>query len=556
MRETVNRSAFKPNVRFPLKTRLCWALSSHKPAIILLGAFTVWLFLGINWGVCAGAIILAAWIATAMSHGFEERAYDPRGGLLYLAIPALIFLASFITPPIGWGVGCFIVISMIVIFATENKVRHTHKALLAAALLALLVLWIVGFPNGPYVCDWFKHWAILNELASHDWPLHLTLQDKEQYFRFYMGAYLPAALIHKSFPSVTVVAAFGAWLFLGYVLVFLSASVVTKTRKQAWAASALLLLMGGAGMFGAHFYRALNRLPDGPWLGLHYDTWVANASNIPPLEFSSVISTLAWVPHQSIATYIVTCLLILRRSRGALEAAMLGFGLLALGSPYGMIGLFPLMLLLTWERRTDLMQAKTLLCTLAGASFALVVLANLSVGLPSVGPCFDCVVDRFNGRLSDFLPFWFVQLIPFVLILRVRLVRDTACLISVLTVVLISLMYGAVPDFVMRGTMGPLFVLYLRSVEVLAQWEKATPWQRALQILAVSLCLTTAVNEAIYQREAGAAYNAFASNDPLGAKWLGSFAMRDDYTAQQFFDESGWKYLKQYFSTEKPPLSP
>jgi hypothetical protein len=70
----------------------------------------------------------------------------------------------------------------------------------------------------------------------------------------------------------------------------------------------------------------------------------------------------------------------------------------------------------------------------------------------------------------DFVTFWIVELIVFALILRARMLTDVMCLISTLTLLLVPYFKGDTANFVMRASMGPLFVLALRSVEMLAAW--------------------------------------------------------------------------------------
>lgn len=487
----------------------------------------------------------------SIEHVFEARPIDSRWSLLYLAAPAVVFLASFIQPLVGLGTGFLLIGALVTVLWGQRATQRTSATILAPMFVAILLTWLAGFPQGPYAWDWIKHWALANELASHDWPLVLELQGSSRHVRFYLGAYLVPTLLHKILPFVGVPLALGAWFFTGYALVLRTVSTVASDRRTVWIALSLLLSLGGADMLAEHAYRAIRGLPVGPWIGLHYESWAFNAFGAP-VEFSSMITALLWVPHQSIATFIVAALLIFQRGPSAFGAAMLGFGLLAIWSPYGMIGLFPLMLMVAWDRKAELAKWNVLLCALSGAVFAVVVIAYLSTELPGAGACFQCLPGRLLS-LWDFVPFWIIELVAFALILRQRIVQDLACLISLATLLVLPLLHGQTPDLVMRGSMGPLFVLSVRSVQVLLEW-KGVPWQKALQIAAICACLPSAVSEAVYQRQGGTAHLAFPRSDPLGARWMKTFAVRNDYTASEFFEICGWEYVQQYFSIQKPRL--
>jgi hypothetical protein len=481
---------------------------------------------------------------------FGSREFGSRAVLLYLSTPAIIFLFSFTLLPIAIGAGVLIVAANTQIFIQE---RHRKPALTWAGPLlgSLAMLWIVGFTRGTFCWDWIKHWALVNELANNEWPLVLNLDGVPQYIRFYIGAYLPAALAHRLLPSLPTVFALGAWFGLGYVLVFRMVAGTTMRRHAAWASIILFSLIGGADFFVEHVTRLARGLPQLPLFGLHYESWPVYAKGMP-LEYSSMMTALIWVPHQSIATFLVAGMLILRRDTQAFIAATLGFGLLSLWSPYGMIGLLPLMLVTAYQQRGALKSLKAWLPVLAGTIFTLVIVSYLTTEIPSAGACFECILARID-RLDAFFLFWLVELCVFVLILRTKIVRDIGCLVSLITLLALPLMYGQTPDFVMRGSMGPLFVLSVRSVQMLLE-KPSVPWSRLLHGIALVLCVPAAVSQVVYQVEAGATHRQLASADPLNKQWMDTFATRTDYTMQQFLDICGWHYKGQYLSTKKPAI--
>jgi hypothetical protein len=117
---------------------------------------------------------------------------------------------------------------------------------------------------------------------------------------------------------------------------------------------------------------------------------------------------------------------------------------------------------------------------------------------------------------------------------------------------LIPFFGGDTADFVMRASMGPLFVLTLRSVETLAVWRLQGVRNRGLLVLALTLCVPTAASEAVYHFEDGSAHTRIRRGDPLSKKWYRAFAASTHIDAQQFFEICGWNYLPQYFTHRTP----
>lgn len=245
-------------------------------------------------------------------------------------------------------------------------------------------------------------------------------------------------------------------------------------------------------------------------------------------------------------------MLAFQRQPQTLAIPILSFGLLSIWSPYGMIGLFPLIAVIAWQQRVGFLRNGLWVSIAAGIAFSLTVMGYLSTEMPSAGACFSCLLERLTS-LHNFVVFWVVELTTFVLILRTSLLKDTLCLVSFITLLALPLMYGQTADFVMRGSMGPLFILTLRSTQAILEWQ-VTFRQRTLQICALCLCIPATASEVIYHTSAGVIQRQFADTDPLGARWTSPFATRSDYKAKEFFDICGWQYYKQYFSKIQPGL--
>lgn len=465
--------------------------------------------------------------------------------LLYLAAPAWLFLLGFCRPLLGWPLAVLLLLALL---CCLDQRRVEPRRLLPALLGGLLVTWLSGFPFGPFASDWIKHWALLDELSRRDWPVVLELQEQTQYLRFYLGAYLLPAGLSK-LTALPVWLSTLLWFGLGYVLVFRSLLQVIEWSGRAWLAPLLLLALAGADAYAEQLFRSLLLLPAVPWLGMHFEAWAFNAAGLP-IEYSGILTALTWVPHQSIATFLVCGMFAAPREQRQPARLALALGLLALWSPYGLIGLLPLALQEAWSRRIELGRGAVLTCLLVAILFALLVAWYLSADLPGAGACFSCLPGRLAHWL-EFAPFVLLELLPFGLLLGAELWRDRQCRLVLLCLLLLPLMYGETPDFVMRASLGPLFLLSIRSVQRLLKWAPGFRHRLAL-LAALCLSLPTALSEAVYLRQGGAAHRNLSERDPMAARWMRLSATQHAYTAEQFFELCGWNFVGQYFS-RKPP---
>ncbi len=491
----------------------------------------------------------------------KDRVFGSSIALLYLAVPVLLFLAGFIRPTIAAFCGCLIVLAWGIHALDEKHLKTAPKEIIAAVLFSVFVMWVTGFPDGPFTLDWYKHWAIFNTLVSSHWPPLVRMGIDFEYLRYYLGIYLVPAGLSKIIPFVKPATFFALWLFLGCFLVFWLLSAFSPRRRLGGAVIALFLTIGGAGVFAAHGFRAVKGLKDGPWMGLHYDVWAVNTPFVPYGELSSMLTSLIWVPHQSIATFLVSAMIyaafketsgkeILRKPK-SFNAALLGYGLLAIWSPYGMIGLAPLMALLAWTYRAAVSNPQTLLCGIAGVAFSALAAKYLSAGLNGINSCLFCLPDTIDTPGAGFVVFWIVQFIGFGLILRHRLFCETPCLVALLTVMAITVAHGSSLDFMMRGTMGPLFLLTLRSAIAVVAWTDKRRF-KILQVAAIALSLPLPLSEVFYVKQEGTAYAHFSPGDPQNVGWQKAFAARADYSIADLFAVAGWDISNQYFSREKP----
>ncbi|WP_353325347.1 hypothetical protein [Chitiniphilus shinanonensis] len=368
--------------------------------------------------------------------------------------------------------------------------------------------------------------------------------------RYYFGAYLFPAFIVKLFPFITSKAAFCGYLFLGYLL--LSKLILERHRNYFYAIIALFIALAwsGADVYAEHLLRALKGLPSTPLLGIHSERWAYDNLGLS-IEYSSILTALIWVPHQSIPVYIFI-LLILQRHQLPLSFLAATFSLLAIWTPYGMIGALPIFTWLLWSRRLELQSTFNLIALATFITTSVVVAIYLSSDMPTGGICISCIPHRLL-RPSNFFFFLLIELGLFFLVLRRKIYKDPLCLISIAMLMALPFLYGNTSDFVMRASLGPIFLLVIKSTDALLE-APSVKRKLALAILIVILCVPTSANELNYFLGSGSSHRELPPFDPLSERASAQFAYGANYSASEFLEICGWKFLPQYFTQEKPKL--
>jgi len=483
----------------------------------------------------------------APSHVGNSRAPIPWfWAISFLLVPALIFLLSWIRPTIG------VPIAAALAFALSrfkpSPADHRVTMTLAAVGFSCVVLYVVGFGEGRYCWDWFKHWALLNTIAEGPWPTEVLLQDQTLSLRFYIAAYLIPGLLHKVVPLVSIKSAAAIGFGIGYASVFLTLARATPGRPAPVliATACVALTLAGADFLAGNLLRALGTSKVNDLFGLHYEWWFAHASG-RLLQFPSMIAALLWVPHQSVATIIVALIWSSAASLTGLRAALLAYGALSLWSPFGMLGLLPLVATVLWINRRQVFDHTSSIYAAVALAFSITVASYIAHDAPPVGLSFAAMAHNL-AAYPDYLPFLIIELTPYVLLLRRRILREPVLVASVVTLAILPILEGRPGDLVMRASIGPLAVLSLTAAQALLDDLRAGKWRIAL--VALLLSVPTVTSEVAYHVQRGAAYQRLAPDDPMDEPWVKVFAKGEQIGLQEFFDTCGWRYVPQYFSND------
>ncbi len=167
-------------------------------------------------------------------------------GLLYLALPLLLFLQGWVHPafsaPLCAALACGLYVCARHLPA--QRLPLSGRRLAALGLLSFFCLMLVllcGFTGHcQQHADFIIRNAVYERLAANSWPL---VTEDGHHFIYYLGHWLPPALAASFCPASWAPWLLALWTFLGLELALLAATVRWGIRKTArWAL--ILLCLG------------------------------------------------------------------------------------------------------------------------------------------------------------------------------------------------------------------------------------------------------------------------------------------------------------------------
>jgi len=267
--------------------------------------------------------------------------------LLYLALPYSLFAGGWLKPPLAVLVWMLLASGLAI--AMKSGVTNRPPSVVAPAprtrllisvgllLAALTATYWAGVGGLTFQqTDWFKHNAILNDLATTTWPVTYQGSDNTSiwYLTYYFAYYLPAALIGRfaglaaAQYTLFIWTALGLWLTLHWVHRLSGASV--------WLIVGGWFLFSGMDLIGVVAYGgSLRNLPTAQMM----EWWAGLA------QYSSNASLLQWVPQHALGGWLATAPIIACHEEGRGNRPVLFcLALSTLWSPFATLGLLPLIL--------------------------------------------------------------------------------------------------------------------------------------------------------------------------------------------------------------------
>lgn len=256
---------------------------------------------------------------------------------IYLALPVIIFMLTWIRPAVGVPAALLVGFALFLALRKkdESTFRITRQTIFIAAGLAFLWCFFAGQGGFWYQSD--DHWArnaIYRDLVYHPWPV--VFEKYDVLLNYYIGYWLVPALFCKGLFLLTHNAA-GAWLVAKIALLLWSTFSITlcfllladivacKSIKKLVFAVLFFILFSGLDLLGIYITNGK--------AGMHLEWWAWR------FQYSSFTTCLFWVFNQAVPAWIATLLLL--DERKVENFAFCGLCIF-ISSPIPLIGLLPI----------------------------------------------------------------------------------------------------------------------------------------------------------------------------------------------------------------------
>jgi hypothetical protein len=427
--------------------------------------------------------------------GAELDPWLTRLSLGYLGLPVLLFLAlwlrpAFAVPAVLLTLAGLVGLGRSMPPTTASLGSDARKTLLACAVVALVATCFSGAGGvGLQNWDYDKHNAVLHDLIDQPIPVRYADQGDPALagpLVYYLGWYMPAALVGRVLGWGAANAALFAWTFLG---IGLALGWFTRLcRARGWLPPLFLLFFSGMDVVGVLLS---GRNPFGMTnLEMHHWMWFA--------QYTHNLAVVDWVPHHGIAMWLGTSLVLyetlIRRRRDTLLGP---WALLPFWSPWALVGIAPLALVGALRSRGRLVGWASVAVVAGSMPFVMAFLASNRGNVVRGWAWSSMGRLQFAGAYFAFVVVEFA-LVAFLVwrILRPQGTERTLLAVTVAGLFLLPLYrFGISSDLTMRASLPLLFVL-----AVFAYRAAATGTGRARQalLLVLGIGALSPLHEAVY----------------------------------------------------------
>ena len=441
--------------------------------------------------------------------------------ITYLILPFVIFCLLFLKIEIGLPIVIILCWFVWRIWKpnpnSSNGISISKSDLIIG--LTVIGIWVLLSGIGGFAFQNSDHHirnAIFRDLINYNWPVYYpqasSFSSSSYALIYYIGYWLPAALIGKLFGWQAANIGLFIWTWIG---VFLAAFLLKKRIKATLLASTLLLVFfSGMDILGTVIMHSVvpGSYPQ-PWPPITHLEWWA-----PTFQYSSFTTQLFWVFNQAVPAWICMALILSLSNR---RYVFFIWSLCFFFSPIPALGMLPFTLLviphksfnpeeisLKWQgvklidffRRclTDIIDTVSLENILGGG----IVLVTSYLYL-SANP---------NGSKISFYPLNLATAVIFVTFLIIEFLLLWSLfykeqrknlwwyLTGAILIVIPLIIFGSSSDFCMRASIPALFLLMTWSGEALFRKPKVN-YYGALVLLLVLGCFTPLyeINRSIYR---------------------------------------------------------
>lgn len=272
------------------------------------------------------------------------------GAFLYLLLPVLIYLLTFLRPVYAIVSSVALLASFWLSVRNDNTIKKTVSfglmEIILIAAVSLVWSWLGGQGGFFYqTSDWNERNAVFRDLISNDWPVYYPVTNTV--LSYYVGHWLPAALIGRTvyhfFGNMDVawkVGNIALWLwtstgvFLTFMLLFRAAGA--KRPSQRVFAILVMVFFSGLDIIGT----IIDKWSVEDYFRILHLEWWAEV-----YQFSSPTTCLFWVFNQAVPAWIaILCFINENTSRERIRNYGLIMVSALLSAPLPCVGMFFYML--------------------------------------------------------------------------------------------------------------------------------------------------------------------------------------------------------------------
>ena len=265
-------------------------------------------------------------------------------GYLYLFSSIAIFLIGNVKLFISLPLTCILFIAIIKAINNSPKIKleygKVYKKILV--ILAIIIIWVIFAGVGGFV--WQNIWdhkfrnAVFMDLVNYDWPVI----EEGKALCYYLGYWLPAALVGKIFGLQAGYAFQVIWAILGVSIAF---GIICEYLRTVKIRNIIILIFySGLDIF---LFLLFSKLPIGEALikvfqGRHIElaTTFFNSSSNTTLIF--------WLYNQIIPFWVGMMLLLQQKNS---KSIALIYSMMMLYSPFPLVALAPIMVYMVFKKQ-------------------------------------------------------------------------------------------------------------------------------------------------------------------------------------------------------------
>ena len=382
---------------------------------------------------------------------------------MYLTLPIFIFVVGWLKWYWAFLFGISILISTIISINSDNieyeKIFLKQNISKIVIAIILIALWVTLSGIGGVMFQNSDHGArtaMYKALVDYDWPV---ISNKGNYgLIYYIGYWLPSAVIGKLFGFEIGYKFQMVWAAIGIFIVYLLICVLRK-KVSIWPLI-IVILFSGLDIVGSWPQGVIFKFTK------HLEYWSAF------FQYSSNTTQLFWVFNQAIPAWVATTLIVVGKNR---KNILFILGSIMLASTFPFVGLIPFSLYFLF-RKLKIQNFKEIfslqnivgVCVCGGITF-LYLIGNISAGKVNT---FENDTDT-SIRMIMYVLFCIIEFGFYMMILwRNNKKNKFYYLLLIVLVACPLIRVGDAQDFCMRVSIPALFILMILCIEELPKLYK------------------------------------------------------------------------------------